>query len=586
MANCYMKASYLQPPSIPANDIIEMQKALSSHLAFSNFIDKCLKAANVIKILREKLFEESGLKEWYDSSIQKIEKEYKENIEQFYFIRKPKSEMEKWANGELKNKEIDGKFNLWKDLKPNELLNQEFVNKNKENYDNWVNEAEGLEEIKKEEDDTKRDKMLYQKYVDELSEEYNAWIENHDSTKELKKIYVNDMNSRFLKWVRRLAPMSLFLNSGYRSFAEILIKKLVKASENQAESKEFSTILKAMLERMKIEIHTNTNIAKYTFLRHYTNVDEFEKAYKILKDEVEKVEIEVETARKDYNPDDIPKFPKVKRVIWIVRHGQRLDNDKQIRDEAKASQNKRFNVRKCGNKCEKECNKEECIRFELDNSPLNQNGEERAVVLDKVFKNINIHHIFSSPYERAIQTAEILLGDSHKNYDPKGELLNELKIKVEPGFMESMVDCIGKENIGYEEFDKLVEHHTLLDDKYEPIFNKKKLIKYRKGEERKSNIACTERVKDFFKKFIKNLGSENLKKSKFTKKDLENEQSEWLQPGEEKAEQIVIVAHGLILNAIQNQIAGMFAIAPQVGIYKNLSLIRKYFRLRLLKLSK
>jgi len=68
--------------------------------------------------------------------------------------------------------------------------------------------------------------------------------------------------------------------------------------------------------------------------------------------------------------NDIPYFPKVKRVIWLVRHGERLDNDKEVKEMAK---------------------KDGCINdensgreFSLDNSPLNQRGLERAAALNNV----------------------------------------------------------------------------------------------------------------------------------------------------------------------------------------------------------
>jgi len=66
------------------------------------------------------------------------------------------------------------------------------------------------------------------------------------------------------------------------------------------------------------------------------------------------------------------------------------------------------------------------------------------------------------------------LGDSHKNYNDEGELATELKIKVEPGFMESMIDCVGRD-IGFNKLSKLKKHYGRLDIEYESILKKEEL---------------------------------------------------------------------------------------------------------------
>jgi len=42
--------------------------------------------------------------------------------------------------------------------------------------------------------------------------------------------------------------------------------------------------------------------------------------------------------------------------------------------------------------------------------PLNENGVEQARCLRESLKDIKFNHVFSSPQERAIQTAEIVTG--------------------------------------------------------------------------------------------------------------------------------------------------------------------------------
>uniref|UniRef100_A0A915LVE5 Uncharacterized protein n=1 Tax=Meloidogyne javanica TaxID=6303 RepID=A0A915LVE5_MELJA len=75
------------------------------------------------------------------------------------------------------------------------------------------------------------------------------------------------MDDKYNRWIRKLSPFSLSLNSAYLTIAEYLIQKLLDVRKN------------------------------------YQN--------------------------------DIPYFPKVKRVIWLVRHGERLDNDKELKERAK-----------------------------------------------------------------------------------------------------------------------------------------------------------------------------------------------------------------------------------------------------------
>uniref|UniRef100_A0A915LDY4 Uncharacterized protein n=1 Tax=Meloidogyne javanica TaxID=6303 RepID=A0A915LDY4_MELJA len=237
----------------------------------------------------------------------------------------------------------------------------------------------------------------------------------------------------------------------------------------------------------------------------------------------------------------IPYFPKVKRVIWLVRHGERLDNDKEVKEMAKIDGY--INDENSGRK------------FSLDNSPLNQRGLERAAALNNVFNNIDIQHLFASPYERAIQTAVKLLGDSHKNYSESRILTSQLKIKVEPGFIETM-SCVD-EHIGYEKIKELRKHHPRLDE-----------------EGGNSDMGCCRRIKDALNGLIENLENGTLDDSKFFNSSLLSQinegtyKNQWIQPGEETADQIVIVSHALPICAVHNIAAGMYTYAPQTSITK------------------
>ena len=69
-----------------------------------------------------------------------------------------------------------------------------------------------------------------------------------------------------------------------------------------------------------------------------------------------------------YTDGKIPRLPKVKRVIWFVRHGERIDNDKEKKKMAKNAGHFQHGGRK----------------LELDNFPLNDTGKERAKKLEDV----------------------------------------------------------------------------------------------------------------------------------------------------------------------------------------------------------
>jgi len=67
---------------------------------------------------------------------------------------------------------------------------------------------------------------------------------------------------------------------------------------------------------------------------------------------------------------NVPQFPKVKRVFWFVRHGERLDNDKDLKNAVKNTPKQQY--------------KYKGRIYNFDNSPLNETGEERAQVLNNV----------------------------------------------------------------------------------------------------------------------------------------------------------------------------------------------------------
>uniref|UniRef100_A0A1I8BIH6 Uncharacterized protein n=1 Tax=Meloidogyne hapla TaxID=6305 RepID=A0A1I8BIH6_MELHA len=212
--------------------------------------------------------------------------------------------------------------------------------------------------------------------------------------------------------------------------------------------------LEGMLGRISKEIHTNTNIIEYSFLK---DIFKFKKSLIKLNGALEVILNKVDVVGTEYAPQVVPQFPKIKRVFWFVRHGEKLDNDPAVKQTAR----------------QEKCYREGDRTFALDNSPLSDTGKSRAALLNGVFGNINIQHLFASPYERTVQTALNLLGNSHIKYDSNGNPQNYLEIKLEPGFMESMTFLesskspigfdIDELNIHYEDYRIDWGHKSILD---------------------------------------------------------------------------------------------------------------------------
>ncbi|CAK5087576.1 unnamed protein product [Meloidogyne enterolobii] len=121
-----------------------------------------------------------------------------------------------------------------------------------------------------------------------------------------------------------------------------------------------------------------------------------------------------------------------------------------------------------------------------------------------------------------------------------------------------MIDCVNKP-IGYEDIEELAKHHSRLDTAYD--------------EGRRSDIGCNNRLEYVLNQLLYNDEKQCLKDLFFDKSLVDQDKegkdyNEWIQPGEETAEQIVIVAHGLMINAFHNQISGMFTYAAQTSIVK------------------
>ncbi|CAI2327401.1 unnamed protein product [Caenorhabditis sp. 36 PRJEB53466] len=142
------------------------------------------------------------------------------------------------------------------------------------------------------------------------------------------------------------------------------------------------------------------------------------------------------------------------RTIWIVRHGQRIDNvDKKW---------------KANNPTKR------------DDPELTIRGKQQAHEVGKYFANMNIEAIISSPFTRCIETsAEIVAMMQEKP-----------KICVEPGLIEPLDRCMDPP--GAPTIEKLKELTTQIDETYKPVFEKV-------PAEPKGDLGCAERVVKTFK---------------------------------------------------------------------------------------
>ncbi|CAB3407059.1 unnamed protein product [Caenorhabditis bovis] len=158
---------------------------------------------------------------------------------------------------------------------------------------------------------------------------------------------------------------------------------------------------------------------------------------------------------------------KYPRKIWIVRHAEREDNI-----------NRGWR------------NLPEAKGLTRDNSILSARGRKQAAECQVRFKNQKIDHVFSSPFDRTIETASIIVGD-------KG-----LKVKAEGGLCEALYLC--ESPPGFWETDKLADKFPLVDRDYIPVYSKYTLPKEGDGDD-----ACVDRVrttlKRIFEKYEGNL---------------------------------------------------------------------------------
>uniref|UniRef100_A0A915MKD2 IKs producing slow voltage-gated potassium channel subunit alpha KvLQT1 n=1 Tax=Meloidogyne javanica TaxID=6303 RepID=A0A915MKD2_MELJA len=406
--------------------------------------------------LHGSLFERSGLIKWRNKTLEKLQTEYVTEIKEYANLSNNGETLRGLVN--RMNFSVTRRIIIkWRSAN-NDKMRAEFVKQHDVETYNQINNVQ----------DPKQKKIMIDNYVNQNQNDYKAWggLKN-ENIEEFKNMFLNDMDHKYNSWRRKLSPFSLLLNSAYLKFAEVLIEKLGE---------------KETVSELQFECEYNSFIGSYGIFENLLNdVTISQRAIK----------------------EDVPQFPTVKRVIWFVRHGERLDNDKDLKNAVKNTPKQQY--------------KYKGRIYNFDNSPLNETGEERA--------------------------------------------------QVEPGFMESMIDCVGRD-IGFNKLGKLEKHYGRLDIEYESILKKEELCSnYQEKEARKSDIGCIERVEFVLNELLKRAEHGDIT-NPFYSNNVEYGNNGWILPGEEDAEQIVIVTHGLAISAIQNLVGGVFTYSPQTSITK------------------
>uniref|UniRef100_A0A0N4Z0I6 Phosphoglycerate mutase n=1 Tax=Parastrongyloides trichosuri TaxID=131310 RepID=A0A0N4Z0I6_PARTI len=184
------------------------------------------------------------------------------------------------------------------------------------------------------------------------------------------------------------------------------------------------------------------------------------------------------------------------RKIYVVRHCERIDNiDSKWRKKYPG--------------------------FMDDNSPLSDRGRKiQGPELCKRFANVKLDHVISSPMDRTIETASLLLGDK------------DIPIKAEPGLCEVLYLC--NDPPSFWKTEKLIEKFPKVDKNYSPIFNKLP------SETGYGDEACIPRVKKLIEQLLKRYDNPD--------------------------EQILLVSHGAPIGAIHEVLNGRWKYVGQATV--------------------
>ncbi|VDL77914.1 unnamed protein product [Nippostrongylus brasiliensis] len=156
------------------------------------------------------------------------------------------------------------------------------------------------------------------------------------------------------------------------------------------------------------------------------------------------------------------------RIIWIVRGAEREDNiNDNWRDLPDAH------------------------GLTSDNSLLSSRGREQSREIAHRFHDVKLHHVISSPFDRTMETASIIVADKN------------LLIKPEPGLCEVLCEC--EHPPGFMDNVELKKKYHAVDTEYEPCYEKKTL-----PEEKYGHRSCVERVRSTLRHITENYDGDLL----------------------------------------------------------------------------
>jgi len=158
------------------------------------------------------------------------------------------------------------------------------------------------------------------------------------------------------------------------------------------------------------------------------------------------------------------------RSIWIVRHGERVDNvNPELRVEAP--------------------------RGAWDDPTLTERGHQQAreVGIQLAKAGQPIDYIFCSPFTRTVQTATGILESLEASKSDLYKKIGVPPIFIEPGFCESLHVC--QPNPGHLEMKELMEMFPRIDQNYKPY--------HTEHYSETTSMCCQRRISDTIEKLLK-----------------------------------------------------------------------------------
>jgi len=172
------------------------------------------------------------------------------------------------------------------------------------------------------------------------------------------------------------------------------------------------------------------------------------------------------------------------RYIWIVRHGERVDNvDPEWKHTAP--------------------------RGAWDDPPLTSRGlqQAREVGAKLAKEQADLDFVFSSPFLRCLQTTSNILAEIERETEKENEQPDEQKrkpkkINLEPGFCESLNVCQSPPGfLGNEELKSLFPR---IDLDYKPVLSKSDL------KLESTSLDCLERIQSTLEQILLNFSGNIL----------------------------------------------------------------------------